>query len=75
LPDLPILDISQSRDFSVNIRRRADLKSPAGGMLLTFGDRGIRDRELIGDVGKWICLRQIKIAKRFRLFGGRKTEQ
>jgi hypothetical protein len=28
--DLPILDISQRRDFSVNIRRQADLKSLAG---------------------------------------------
>jgi hypothetical protein len=37
---LPILDTSQSQDFSVNIRGRTDLKSLAGGWPLTFPVRG-----------------------------------
>jgi hypothetical protein len=47
------------RDFSVNIRRRADLKSLAGGLLLAFRCEGNSRPELIGNVmDKWICLRQ-----------------
>jgi hypothetical protein len=73
---LPILGISRGRDFSVNIRRRVDLKPLAGGLLLTFPVRGqfeIRTDRL--RYGKWICLRQRQNCQAISIIRGRITEQ
>jgi hypothetical protein len=74
--DLPILDISQSRDFSVNIRGRTDLKSLARGWPLTFPVRGQFRPELIGYVMEnGICLRQHQNWQAISIIRGRITEQ